>query len=223
MSHKPITWDSIRDRVLANPEVKAEYDALEAEFELASRAIAIRASTGLTQREFAERVGMKQSQIARIESGTQIPKLETLAKLAAAAGYAVEVNFIPIQDNSRPELKPIRFNQSNMTYSAPLVANQTRRETLLALLESQDEVMKTVREKLGEKSKEEIATELENCWNISDEEDRRFAVKNIFTPRMSVIESTRSTVGNGNNDTEIDELTDDLLDRLGEVLGENEL
>ncbi len=126
MTHKPMSWDSIRARVLADREVKAEYDALEAEFELASRAIAIRASTGLTQREFAERVGMKQSQIARIESGTQIPKLETLAKLAAAAGYAIEVNFIPLQDKQLPELKPIRFNKSNRTDSEPLVANQTR-------------------------------------------------------------------------------------------------
>ena len=126
MTHPTISWDSIRDRVLADPKIKAEYDALEAEFELASRAIAIRASTGLTQREFAERVGMKQSQIARIESGTQIPKLETLAKLAAAAGYAIEVNFIPLQDKQLPELKPIRFNQSNRTDSTPLVANQTR-------------------------------------------------------------------------------------------------
>lgn len=111
MTHPTISWDSIRDRVLADPEVKAEYDALEDEFELASRAIAIRASTGLTQREFAERVGMKQSQIARIESGTQIPKLETLAKLAAAAGYAIEVNFIPLQEQPQPKLKPIRFNK----------------------------------------------------------------------------------------------------------------
>lgn len=104
MKQQPITWESIRDRVLADPEVKAEYDALEAEFNLASRAIAIRASTGLNQREFAERVGMKQSQLARIESGKQIPKLETLAKLAAAAGYAVEVNFIPLDEN-RPLAK----------------------------------------------------------------------------------------------------------------------
>ncbi|WP_254567693.1 helix-turn-helix transcriptional regulator [Oscillatoria sp. HE19RPO] len=86
MKQQPITWESIRDQVLANPEVKAEYDALEDEFERANRAIAIRASTGLNQREFAERVGMKRSQIAQIESGKSIPKLETLEKLATAAG-----------------------------------------------------------------------------------------------------------------------------------------
>lgn len=102
MKQQPITWALIRDRVLGNPEVKAEYDALEDEFERANRAIAIRASTGLNQREFAERVGMKRSQIAQIESGKSIPKLETWAKLAAAAGYAVEVNFIPLQEKPQP-------------------------------------------------------------------------------------------------------------------------
>lgn len=103
MKQQLITWGLIRDRALANPEVKAEYDALEDEFERANRAIAIRASTGINQREFAERVGMKRSQIARIESGKSIPKLETLAKLAAAAGYAVEVNFIPLDE--QPQLR----------------------------------------------------------------------------------------------------------------------
>ena len=102
MKQQPIPWESIRDRVLANLEVKAEYDALEDEFERANRAIAIRASTGLNQREFAERVGMKRSQIAQIESGKSIPKLETLEKLATAAGYAGEVNFIPLVENVQP-------------------------------------------------------------------------------------------------------------------------
>lgn len=36
---------------------------------------------------------MKQSQLARIEFGKQVPKLKTLAKLAAADDYEVEVNF----------------------------------------------------------------------------------------------------------------------------------
>ncbi|MBO0349203.1 helix-turn-helix domain-containing protein [Phormidium pseudopriestleyi FRX01] len=146
MTHQPISWDSIRDRLFEDSEFTDEYDAVETEYSFASRAIAIRASTGLNQREFAERVGMKQSQIARIESGKQIPKLETFAKLAAAAGYAIEVNFIPLQEQPQPELKPIRFNQSKITESVPLVANQTVREVLLNGLESQDEVMKTVRQ-----------------------------------------------------------------------------
>ncbi|MCA1990637.1 MAG: helix-turn-helix domain-containing protein, partial [Coleofasciculus sp. S288] len=91
MSANTISWDSIRADVLADPTVKAEYDVLKAEFSIASLLIALRAASGLTQREFARRVGMKQSQLARIESGKQVPKFETLAKLAAGAGYSIEV------------------------------------------------------------------------------------------------------------------------------------
>lgn len=40
MNHKKITWDSIRAEVLADPKVKAEYDALESEFDLARKVIA---------------------------------------------------------------------------------------------------------------------------------------------------------------------------------------
>ncbi len=97
MTANTITWDSIRDEILSDPEVKTEYDALSSEFELARAVITLREGTGLTQREFAAKVGMKQSQLARIESGKQTPKLKTLAKLAAAAGYKVEVNFVPVK------------------------------------------------------------------------------------------------------------------------------
>ncbi|WP_287247931.1 MULTISPECIES: hypothetical protein [unclassified Moorena] len=40
MKAKTIKWDDIRSQVLANPEVKAEYEALEFEFNLASQVIA---------------------------------------------------------------------------------------------------------------------------------------------------------------------------------------
>jgi transcriptional regulator with XRE-family HTH domain/GTPase SAR1 family protein len=55
----------------------------------------LRAASGLTQREFAERIGMNQSQLARIESGKQFPKIETLAKIASGAGYALQIHFLP--------------------------------------------------------------------------------------------------------------------------------
>ena len=34
-TNKTITWDSVRDEILSDPEVKEEYEALAAEFELA--------------------------------------------------------------------------------------------------------------------------------------------------------------------------------------------
>lgn len=97
MNADTITWNYVRDETLSDPEVKAEYNALSPEFKLAKAVISLRNTVGLTQREFATKVGMKQSQLARIETGRQKPKLITLAKLAAVAGYRVEVNLIPIE------------------------------------------------------------------------------------------------------------------------------
>jgi hypothetical protein len=34
-------WDSVRDEILSNPKVKAEYDALSPEFELAKAVITL--------------------------------------------------------------------------------------------------------------------------------------------------------------------------------------
>ena len=110
ITNKTITWDSVRDELLSDPEVKAEYDALTAEFELARTIITLREKVGLTQREFADKVGMKQSQLARIESGKQMPKLQTLAKLAAVAGYEVEVNLIPTEKNTEHQIESLPLN-----------------------------------------------------------------------------------------------------------------
>jgi ribosome-binding protein aMBF1 (putative translation factor) len=103
MTANTVSWNSIRDEILANPDVKAEYEALSPEFEFAQTLITLREGLGLTQREFAAKVGMKQSQLARIESGQQTPKLQTLARLAAAAGYKIEVNLIPIGEQKQAQ------------------------------------------------------------------------------------------------------------------------
>lgn len=104
-----IAWDSIRDEILADPKVKAEYDALETEFNITRHVIALRKASGLNQRDFAERVGIKQPQLARIESGKQIPKLETLMKLAAGAGYDLEVHFVPTNQKPVPPIDPLHI------------------------------------------------------------------------------------------------------------------
>jgi hypothetical protein len=50
MTTNTIAWNSIRDKILADPVVKAEYDALEAEFDLARHIIALRKASGLTNK-----------------------------------------------------------------------------------------------------------------------------------------------------------------------------
>ncbi len=50
----------------------------------------------LTQRELAERVGTSQSAIAGLERGDTNPTIDTLARCAAAAGFALHVTLQPL-------------------------------------------------------------------------------------------------------------------------------
>ena len=76
---------------LADPEVKREFDALEAEFAIASELIRARARAGLSQAELAERMGTSQSAIARLKSGRTLPSAKTLIRFAEATKSKVEL------------------------------------------------------------------------------------------------------------------------------------
>lgn len=76
----------LKSELLNNPQTRAEYDALGAEFETARELIAARSLAGLTQGEVAQRMGTTQSVIARLESGKQAPSLRTVQRYARAVG-----------------------------------------------------------------------------------------------------------------------------------------
>jgi ribosome-binding protein aMBF1 (putative translation factor) len=75
---------TIKKKMLADREVRAAYDALADEFDLARELIAARVRAGLTQAEVVERMGTTQSVVARLESGAQMPSVNTLLKFAKA-------------------------------------------------------------------------------------------------------------------------------------------
>ena len=90
-----IFWSFIDENISSDPQVVAKSNFDSPENQLAMTVVALRTEVGLSQREFAARIGMKQSQLARIETGRQVPKLKTLAKLASVAGYEVKVSLVP--------------------------------------------------------------------------------------------------------------------------------
>ena len=83
------TWDEFKKELLTNPAVKKEYDALEDEFALIEALISARVSKKMTQKELAEKVGMKQTAIARLEGGESNPTYLTLSKIAKVLGKKV--------------------------------------------------------------------------------------------------------------------------------------
>ncbi|AVO44005.1 helix-turn-helix domain-containing protein [Phreatobacter cathodiphilus] len=88
-------WTVLRERMLVNPAVRAEYDALADEFALVEELIKARAHSGLTQEEIARRMGTTQSVVARLESGKSMPSTRTLKKYAEATGTRLVIRFEP--------------------------------------------------------------------------------------------------------------------------------
>ena len=67
MSKRP-TIEQFRKKALKNPDVKAEYDALSAAFEMKRQMITMRKKAGLTQAQMAELLGTKKGNISRLEN-----------------------------------------------------------------------------------------------------------------------------------------------------------
>lgn len=93
---KTIPYEDIKSRLMQNPEVRAEYERLRPEFELAHTIIAARAAQGLTQAELAARMETSQSYIARLESGRVLPSMRTWQRLAAATGTRPKFTLEPL-------------------------------------------------------------------------------------------------------------------------------
>jgi ribosome-binding protein aMBF1 (putative translation factor) len=81
-----IPFDRLKARLLADPRVRSEYDALAPEFEIAAELVRARVRAGLSQAELAARMGTSQSTIARLESGQTLPTTKTLLRYAKATG-----------------------------------------------------------------------------------------------------------------------------------------
>lgn len=63
----------------------------------------LRTNKGLTQTQLAELIGLDQSHISKLETGTTKPSYDTLTKLAAALGVTVASLLDETRGDSQPE------------------------------------------------------------------------------------------------------------------------
>jgi transcriptional regulator with XRE-family HTH domain len=80
---------------MKDPEFRAEYDALEDEFALASALIKARGDADLTQEQVAAAMGTSQAFVARLESGKSLPSTRTLERFAKATHTRLRISFEP--------------------------------------------------------------------------------------------------------------------------------
>lgn len=85
-------WKNLKKELLTNKAVKKEYDTLTPRYEAISKLISARMSRGITQKQLAQKIGTKQSAIARFEAGNVNPSLGFLEKIAEVMGYKVTIS-----------------------------------------------------------------------------------------------------------------------------------
>jgi len=90
--------DKLKLKMLADPEVKKEYEELNEEFELFREMLRIRLASGKTQAEIAKKLHTTTSAISRLENSggrkNHSPSLSTLRKYAKALGYNLKIKFV---------------------------------------------------------------------------------------------------------------------------------
>lgn len=80
---------------LNNPEFRKEWNDLEPEFNTIQAMIDARKRCKMTQKELAERTGIDQSDISKIETGNANPALSTLKRLAEGMDMILKLEFVP--------------------------------------------------------------------------------------------------------------------------------
>ena len=77
-----IKLDQMLEEQLKNEEFRKEYEAMQPEFDVVRAIVDARMSKNLTQKELAERTGINQADISKLENGTRNPTVNLLKRLA---------------------------------------------------------------------------------------------------------------------------------------------
>lgn len=85
---------------LQNLEFKKEWDDIQPEMDVIRAMVEARISQNITQKELAERTGINQADISKLENGTRNPSLKLLKRLAAGMDMELKLVFIPLQKES---------------------------------------------------------------------------------------------------------------------------
>lgn len=90
-------YDDFLAEQLQDEEFKKEYDDLQPEFDVIRAIVDARLSQNLTQKQLAERSGINQADISKLENGTRNPSINLLKRLADGMDMALKIEFVPKQ------------------------------------------------------------------------------------------------------------------------------
>ena len=91
------TLNNMLSEQLKDEEFRKEYEAIQPEMDVIRAIVDARISQNLTQKELAERTGINQADISKLENGTRNPSVNLLKRLADGMGMALRIEFVPKQ------------------------------------------------------------------------------------------------------------------------------
>jgi transcriptional regulator with XRE-family HTH domain len=80
---------------MQDPEFAKAYDEVQPEMDVVRAIVDARASQNLTQKELAQRTGIDQAEISKLENGTRNPSIKLLQRLADGMGMVLHISFEP--------------------------------------------------------------------------------------------------------------------------------
>lgn len=82
------TWEEVRKTLNITPEQEEE---IRIESEIIKATVEARKNKQMTQAEISKKSGLTQSVVARVESGTHSPTMQTMVRYLHAIGYTLKV------------------------------------------------------------------------------------------------------------------------------------
>ena len=89
------TINEFFNQQMQDPEFRSEYEKIQPEMDIIRAIVDARLSQNLTQKELAERTGINQADISKLENGTRNPSLKLLQRLADGMDMILKIEFIP--------------------------------------------------------------------------------------------------------------------------------
>lgn len=91
------TLKDYKTEQMKDTEFVKEYESIQPEMDGIRAIVEARTSQNLTQKELAERTGINQADISKLENGTRNPSVNLLKRLADGMGMVLKIEFVPKQ------------------------------------------------------------------------------------------------------------------------------
>lgn len=86
--------DSFKELIKDRKDLKDTVEGFDPVYKLRKKILLLRLDKGLSQEELADKAGMKQSVISRIENGESEPRIETVNRIAKALDRKVKIDLV---------------------------------------------------------------------------------------------------------------------------------